>query len=146
MPTNSPAEQSLIPKIREAVVASVERTSLRNVARQIRMTPSGLMKFLSGAAPYRPTRRKLEAWFVRHSADAGDKDGVTSPETAAAAIRILGLYASPAERGAFVDALLEQVSPVLPAAPEWKEAFGVLRGYMSAGDIDFEAVRDPGED
>jgi hypothetical protein len=138
MPTNPPAEQSLIPRIREAVIASVERTTLRQVARQVRMTASGLTKFINGAAPYRPTRRKLEAWFVRHSAGADDRDGVPSPETAAAAIRILGLYASPADRGAFVDALLEQVSPILPAAPEWKEAFRELDQYVRAGEFEVD--------
>jgi hypothetical protein len=56
-----------IERLREAVRAMAENTSLRQVARQIGMSPSGLKKFMEGAAPYSPTRRRLHRWYVQHS-------------------------------------------------------------------------------
>lgn len=54
-------ENQIVPTIRAAVADRVEKTTLRKVAREIGMTPSGLTKFIGGAVPYRRTLRKLEA-------------------------------------------------------------------------------------
>jgi transcriptional regulator with XRE-family HTH domain len=54
--------------MREVAAARVENTSLRQVAREIGMSPTGLKKFLEGTAPYSPTVRRLRNWYVRYAA------------------------------------------------------------------------------
>ncbi|HEU0014198.1 MAG TPA: hypothetical protein VFQ45_10975 [Longimicrobium sp.] len=54
--------------IREVAAARVENTSLRQVAREIDMSPTGLKKFLEGSSPYSPTVHRLRNWYVRTSA------------------------------------------------------------------------------
>lgn len=49
--------------IRAALRREAERTSLRAVARQVEMTPTGLRGVLNGATPYAATRAKLRAWY-----------------------------------------------------------------------------------
>jgi hypothetical protein len=56
--------------LRELAAARVERTSLRGVAREIGMSPTGLKKFLLGTAPYSPTVRRLRKWSLRILVDA----------------------------------------------------------------------------
>lgn len=73
-------------RVREAVAESVEARSLRQVARDVGMSPTGLQKFLAGARPYSATRRKLERWYVRESARYG---GELSVGSALAALRVL---------------------------------------------------------
>jgi hypothetical protein len=51
-----------------ALTARVESSSLRQVAREVGMSPTGLKKVLDGASPYAPTRAKLERWLVREAA------------------------------------------------------------------------------
>lgn len=136
MPTKASAEQELIPKIREAVIERVERTTLREVARQVGMTASGLSKFMAGGEPYRKIRRKLEAWYTRTRARVRADQGVPSPDTAAAAIRILAMYAPPGDRGVFVDGILAQVIDLLPPDTTWREEFAAFDGYMRASETD----------
>jgi len=54
-------------EIRTAIQAHIDRTSLRQVAREIGMSPSGLDKFVAGSKPYPKTLRKLKGWYRRHS-------------------------------------------------------------------------------
>jgi hypothetical protein len=54
-----------IERLRESVAARARSTSLRAVAREVGMSPSGLDKFLSGGNPYSGTRRKLYNWWLR---------------------------------------------------------------------------------
>jgi hypothetical protein len=54
--------------LRETAAARVERTSLRGVAREVGMSPTGLKKFLMGTAPYSPTVRRLRRWFLQYAA------------------------------------------------------------------------------
>jgi hypothetical protein len=54
-----------IDNLRESVAIRVHATSLRAVARQVGMSPSGLEKFIAGGAPYSNTRRKLVEWWYR---------------------------------------------------------------------------------
>lgn len=54
-------------RLREAVAERADATSLRRVAREIGVSPSGLHYFLGGGSPYSPTRRKLEQWYVREA-------------------------------------------------------------------------------
>lgn len=52
-------------RLRETVALRVQATSLRAVARQVGMSPSGLEKFLSGGTPYTRSRQKLQDWWER---------------------------------------------------------------------------------
>jgi hypothetical protein len=133
MTTTLPAEEALIPTLRAFARSRVERTSLRQVAREVGMSPSGLDKFLAGAMPYRKTRRKLEAWYTRGA--AFDVDDEPSPETVAVAVRILAGLFPAAGRGRFVDDTLAQVGPVLPADSLWRGEFEGFGEYMRAGDV-----------
>jgi len=68
-----------VDKLRESVAIRVHATSLRSVARQVGMSPSGLEKFIAGGTPYSNTRRKLmEWWFAegRHPRSALSPDGL----------------------------------------------------------------------
>ena len=66
-PSPEPREQT-VQHLREMAAARVESTSLRGVAREIGMSPTGLKKFLNGTAPYSPTLRRLRKWYVHHAA------------------------------------------------------------------------------
>jgi hypothetical protein len=61
-----------IKHLRETAASRVENTSLRNVAREIGMSPTGLKKFLLGTAPYSPTLRRLRQWYLRYAAVPGE--------------------------------------------------------------------------
>ncbi len=61
----SEAFPTSIERLRETVTSRVRSTSLRSVAREVGMSPSGLEKFLSGGNPYSGTRRKLYNWWLR---------------------------------------------------------------------------------
>jgi hypothetical protein len=69
MTTDRP--QTSISRLREAVTIRVQATSLRSVARQVGMSPSGLDKFLAGGMPYQKSRRKLFDWLHRERHNLG---------------------------------------------------------------------------
>jgi hypothetical protein len=83
-----PARREGIPldRLRDAVEGGVANSSLRSVAREVGMSPSGLQKFRDGAQPYAATRLKLERWYVREAAQYGRGPGTGS---ALAALQIL---------------------------------------------------------
>ncbi|MGQ0560631.1 MAG: hypothetical protein ACT443_02005 [Gemmatimonadota bacterium] len=76
----------LLGELRDVVAARVEAESLRRVARQVGMSPSGLQKFLDGASPYSATRQRLERWYVRETATYR---AAVSEDSALAALAIL---------------------------------------------------------
>ncbi|HEX8905579.1 MAG TPA: hypothetical protein VF771_12085 [Longimicrobiaceae bacterium] len=53
---------SNLERLRETVANRVQATSLRSVARQVGMSPTGLEKFLAGGTPYARSRQKLQEW------------------------------------------------------------------------------------
>jgi len=67
LPFGQPPEAT-VQYLRSLAAARVEHTSLRGVAREIGMSPTGLKKFLLGTAPYSPTLRRLRKWYVHHAA------------------------------------------------------------------------------
>ncbi|HYR10696.1 MAG TPA: hypothetical protein VEQ60_23160 [Longimicrobium sp.] len=69
MTTDRP--QTSVSRLREAVTIRVQATSLRSVARQVGMSPSGLDKFLNGAMPYQKSRRRLFDWLHRERHNLG---------------------------------------------------------------------------
>lgn len=72
--------------LRETAAARVENTSLRSVAREIGMSPTGLKKFLQGTSPYSPTLRRLRSWYVQYAAV---QQGHVGLEDAYAAVNVL---------------------------------------------------------
>jgi len=82
---SNPAGVSLV-QLRERVALRIEATSLRNVAREIGMSASGLQKMVDGTQPYSATIRKLERWYVR---DSREYRGNLSPGSAEAVISVL---------------------------------------------------------
>jgi len=53
--------------IREALRIAIERKTLRFVAVQVGMSPTGLQQFVAGARPYGKTKERTRAWFYRQS-------------------------------------------------------------------------------
>lgn len=54
-------------RFRQAVRLAIAGSTLRAVAREIGMSPSGLQNFLDGAAPYGKTKEKLRFWYFRRA-------------------------------------------------------------------------------
>lgn len=52
---------------RSALRQYIWENSLRQAAREVGMSPTGLSQFIDGAEPYIPTVRKLRAWYMSHS-------------------------------------------------------------------------------
>ncbi len=72
-------------RIRQTAEVRVRETSLRQVAYRIGISPMGLKKFLDGASPYEPNRRKLVDWFLR------DESRRDEPQDATVAAIALGM-------------------------------------------------------
>jgi hypothetical protein len=85
LPFGQPRDAT-VQHLRGMAASRVQKTSLRGVAREIGMSPTGLKKFLLGTAPYAPTLRRLRKWYVHHAAlPTGEVDY----EDASAAIAVL---------------------------------------------------------
>jgi hypothetical protein len=98
---------STIRHMREAAAARVENTSLRSVAREIGMSPTGLKKFLQGTAPYSPTLRRLRNWYVQYAAVQA---GEVQKQDATAALAVLVHDLSPDPRRTAASCVLDCVS------------------------------------
>lgn len=81
--------------LRAAAAARVQVTGLRGTANEIGMSASGLLKFLAGAQPYKPTLGRLRAWH-------GDDDAQRERDRVIA--HFLGLL--PAQRRTSAEPLL----------------------------------------
>lgn len=103
---SSDTRSATIKHLRETAQARVENTSLRSVAREIGMSPTGLKKFLQGTAPYSPTLRRLRTWFVQYAAMQG---GAVRREEASAALSVLVHDLSPDPRREAATCLLDCV-------------------------------------
>jgi hypothetical protein len=80
-----------IKSLRDAVAQRVKETSIRAVAEEIGMSPSGLHVFLRGSAPHPGTRAKLVEWYLgRRGADTSTH-GVSKADVDAA-VRVLVHY------------------------------------------------------
>lgn len=71
-------------RIRQTAELRVRETSLRQVAYRVGISPMGLKKFLDGANPYEPNRRKLVDWFLRE--EGRPKEPVRESTVAAIAL------------------------------------------------------------
>lgn len=108
-------------QLRAVILARMATASLRSVAREVGMSPSGLQKFVDGSIPYLPTRQKLERWYVR---EASRGEAEMSAEVASAALGVLVCDLSPARRRAVVRRLVKEVRASYDAEgppPAWLE-------------------------
>jgi hypothetical protein len=103
--TAPPRDPASLDTLREAARLFVDSTSLRQAARDIGMSPTGLRGFLDGADPYVKTARKLTEWYVR---EAGrQQQSELTVETAAAALDLLTKHLPVARRDAAAAELVE---------------------------------------
>ncbi|HLM66057.1 MAG TPA: hypothetical protein VK358_00955 [Longimicrobium sp.] len=96
-----------IKHLRETAAARVENTSLRSVAREIGMSPTGLKKFLLGTAPYSPTLRRLRNWYVQYSSL---QEGHVDLQVATAALGVLVHDLAPDPRAETAACLIDCVA------------------------------------
>lgn len=118
--TRLDAHNSLIHRMRLAATSRAENTSLRNVAREVGMSPSGLKKFLDGAAPYTPTLRRLRQWYLQYGAV---RLGEVEAADASSALSVLLHDLSPDTRRGLARSILEQLGSAYEASgkpvPAW---------------------------
>lgn len=57
------AEPDELERFRLALESEIPRTSLRAMARRLKMSPTGLQKFLDGSRPYGETVARLRHWY-----------------------------------------------------------------------------------
>lgn len=102
-----PVDRSVsIDRLRSTVARHVEMSSLRQVAREIGMSPSGLLSFVRSAgrrAPHARTYQMLVSWFVRTT--LVDAPGA-STDAAQAGVEILVQYLPPTRRADAVREIL----------------------------------------
>ncbi|HET7228449.1 MAG TPA: hypothetical protein VFJ16_00470 [Longimicrobium sp.] len=106
-PTTDTQQQhrgATVQHLREMAAARVENTSLRGVAREIGMSPTGLKKFLGGTSPYSPTLRRLRKWYLQH---ASLPTGEVSYHDASAALVVLTHDLQPEPRREASECVLE---------------------------------------
>ncbi|HEU0299673.1 MAG TPA: hypothetical protein VFR37_09470, partial [Longimicrobium sp.] len=123
-----PQPPETVATIRDFARRRVEETSLRKVARQVGMSPSGLAKFIAGSAPYRRTIGRLESWYVveREAAEPGPTDA----EVLATAVRVLARMVPPTSRNGLVDEILDSVRRRLPVGRTLPEGLVLYERYM----------------
>ncbi len=83
--TRDPHEAN-IQHLRDTASARVEGSSLRRVAKEIGMSPTGLKKFLQGTAPYSPTLRRLRKWYLQYG---GEHPGAVGEQEVGHALAVL---------------------------------------------------------
>ena len=121
-PHNDPKQHrdATVQHLRDMAAARVESTSLRGVAREIGMSPTGLKKFLLGTAPYSPTLRRLRRWYLQHAALP---TGEVSYHDASAALVVLIHDLQPEPRREATDCLLDCLERAYDASgrtrPRW---------------------------
>jgi len=101
-------------EIREALRHAVHTRSLRGVARDVGVSPTGLFGMIKGAAPYSKTYEKLVLWYATYLAEGS---GMREPSAAALA----GL----------VRTLLRRI----PQREQPRAYVRVLKGFREAFDI-----------
>lgn len=75
-------------EIREALRHAVHTRSLRSVAREVGVSPTGLYGVIKGAEPYSKTYEKLVLWYAGYLAEVPSQ-GEPSPAALAGLLRTL---------------------------------------------------------
>lgn len=112
---DAPPVEVPIDQIRRLLIARVEKTSRRQVARDVGMSPTGLGKFLAGGDPYYKTVKRLRRWYATIGAQ-----GVPAPTEGAAALRTLTHGLGPSERAKVAETLFDALERAHGGQyPEW---------------------------
>jgi hypothetical protein len=106
-PNQQDQKHASVRHLREVAAARVEATSLRRVAREIGMSPTGLRKFLDGTDPYAPTLHRLRVWFVRFAATPATE---VAREEASAALAVLTHDLSPTPKRIAANGVLDTLA------------------------------------
>jgi hypothetical protein len=61
------AERAYCERYRDAVRQAIASSTLRAVAKEVEMSPTGLQKFLEGTNPYGKTKERLRFWYYRQA-------------------------------------------------------------------------------
>lgn len=119
-----------IETIRATLRRRVSTTSLRGIAREVGMSPTGLSNFLGGTEPHHGTVGKLEEWYLEH---AGVDDDQTATR-AATALRMLTSHL-PAERARVAETMILDVIAQISEGIDlpWLEEFRIRQEARSAG-------------
>lgn len=89
--------------VRDAARSAVTTSSLRSVARDVGMSPSGLDRFIAGSHPYPGTARRLGEWYLRTMQARGER---LHADTARQVLALLTEHLPASEReGAVQDVL-----------------------------------------
>jgi hypothetical protein len=115
----APMSAVSIDVIRAAVRTAIENSSVRQVARDVGMSPTGLTMALEAENPRAATMRKLREWYVRWAAT----ERAIDPISVRAALDLL-LGDLPARaRDSFAERLLSEIEDLYRASrlkvPEW---------------------------
>jgi AraC-like DNA-binding protein len=78
--------------LRDAIRRRVDETSIRLVAKELGMSPSGLHVLLGGSKPHPGTRAKLVSWYVEQRRAEQGVGQVVSADDVDAALRLLVHY------------------------------------------------------
>jgi hypothetical protein len=106
----------------------VEGTSLRSVAGELGLSPSGLSKLLGGSRSQAGTRRRLERWVV--SQRAGTPDAPSPPAEESLRVLAHGLPSAlhPPLLAELADAVAESYGRSGVDVPEWVAALRASAG------------------
>ena|ERR1700741_2432862 len=97
---DEPPAAAPVDRVRERVAVRVQTTSLRSVARQVGMSPSGLEKFIAGGSPYSRNREKLQQWWLREG--SLPRSDVTMAGVEAALVALLRDLPAPRRTAAMI--------------------------------------------
>ena len=125
-PGDAGTDDAEFARIVAALRGELRTRSLRAVAREVGMSPTGLRGLLDGAEPYGRTRERLREWWWR------GREGISPPGAEAALRRLLGALPDPSRGMARVLDTVEQVHRESGAAvPSW---VAVIRGRLREGE------------
>lgn len=114
----TPVQEREQERIRVALNREIGNSSLREVARQVDMTPTGLRGFLDGTVPYGPTLIRLRDWYYRWQ----NGSGLTTDDVDAVVHRLLRRLPDPAAGVAAVTDVIANLHRAANiAAPPWLE-------------------------
>lgn len=116
---DSASRQLLADTLREAVRQAAADSSLRAVARDVGMTAMGLKAFIEGTSPRADTLRKLRAWYVRESAEAGAVNAQAAEAAFAVVVANLPMERREAAREKLRDVLREEYRASSGSVPDW---------------------------
>lgn len=128
-------------RIRAALHVEIQSSSLRTVASQVEMSPTGLQKFIDGTVPYTRTLTRLRTWYSRWRG----RDGVDAREVRR---MLVGLMRNVSDPAAGALAVAECIARLHRAeaqdVPEWvPEVRSALAASASAErPVENDPIRD----